>query len=513
MSSRPLRVLLVDDDDGYAAFVGRELAAAPVTLSRAGSIDSACRAIERERFDAILLDLGLPDSHGLATVSAMCDVAHDVPIVVLTSEQDDALAVQSVQRGADDYLSKETTDGRTIMRSLRYSLERGALRQSLRQREARFRALVENSYDAISLVDENYVILYDSRSVERVTGFLPEERLGRRVDEFLHPDDVAEIAERFRHSLEHPDAILHVEYRYLHKDGGYRWGQAIGVNRLKDPAVQAIVVNHRDITDRRAMEQKLRQSEEQLRQAQKMEAVGRLAGGVAHDFNNVLTAIFGYSDLLLEQFTLDDPRRADVQEIRRSAERAATLTRQLLAFSRKQVMQPRLLNLNEVIANVQGLLRRLVGEDIQVQTELEPTVAPVMADPGQVEQVLMNLAANARDAMPEGGRLDIATSNARVEGDRFDRPGLRPGDYVVLRVTDTGTGMPEHVRAHIFEPFFTTKEQGKGTGLGLATVYGIVKQSGGGIYAESGHGQGTTFVIYLPAQLSVPASEVGTPKA
>ena len=497
MSPRPLRVLLVDGDDEYAAYVGRELAPS-VALERVVSVKTARRALDGDRYDAILLDLSLPDSSGLATVATVCEAAYDVPIVVLTSEADDTMAVQAVQRGADDYLPKQTTDGTVLMRSLRYSLERAALRRSLRQREARFRALVENSYDAISLVDENFYIVYDSRAVERVTGFTPEERIGHRVDEFLHPDDVAAIAEQYRYCLTHPDEVLRFEFRYLHKDGVYRWGEAIGVNRLQDPTVQAVVVNHRDITDRRAMEQRLRQSEEQLRQAQKMEAVGRLAGGVAHDFNNVLTAIFGYSDLLLEQFTLDDPRRADVQEIRRSAERAATLTRQLLAFSRKQVMQPRLLNLNEVIANVQNLLRRLVGEDIQVQLELEPSLTPVMADPGQMEQVLMNLAANARDAMPEGGRLDISTATARVDAERFERPGLKPGHYATLVVHDTGTGMAEHVRTHIFEPFFTTKEQGKGTGLGLATVYGIVKQSGGGIYVDSGEGQGTTFIVYLP---------------
>jgi two-component system cell cycle sensor histidine kinase/response regulator CckA len=378
MPDRSLHVLLVDDDDEYGAFVGRELASAPVTLQRVVSIESACRALETQRFDAILLDLGLPDSDGLATVEAMGAAAHDVPIVVLTSELDEASAVQSVQRGADDYLSKDTTNGLLIMRSLRYSLERAALRR------------------------------------------------------------------------------------------------------------------------------RLRHSEEQLRQAQKMEAVGRLAGGVAHDFNNVLTAIFGYSDLLLEEFTLDDPRRADVQEIRRSAERAAALTRQLLAFSRKQVMQPRLLNLNDVIGNVQDLLRRLVGEDIQIQMDLQKELTAVMADSGQIEQVLMNLAANARDAMPEGGRLDISTANVHVESDNGDRPGLKPGHYALLSVHDTGTGMPDHVRAHIFEPFFTTKEQGKGTGLGLATVYGIVKQTGGGVYAESGEGQGTTFAIYLP----VPPAEI-----
>jgi two-component system cell cycle sensor histidine kinase/response regulator CckA len=372
MSERALRVLLVDDDDEYAEFVTREVHSAQIDLQRAVSIDEACNVLARERFDAVLLDLS--GSDGISTVDAMCHAAHGAAIVVLTSEQDDEIALQSMQRGADDYLSKKTTDAMLLRRSLRYSLERAALRQ------------------------------------------------------------------------------------------------------------------------------KLRQSEEALRQAQKMEAVGRLAGGVAHDFNNVLTAIFGYSDLLLEDLTLDDPRRADVQEIRRSAERAASLTRQLLAFSRKQVMQPRVLNLNDVIGNVQSLLRRLVGEDIQVHFNLQNDLRSVTADPGQIEQVLMNLAANARDAMPEGGQLEIATANEDVEGERGDRPGLKPGPYAMMMVRDSGSGMPEPVRAHIFEPFFTTKDQGQGTGLGLATVYGIVKQSLGGIYVDSAEGQGTTFAIYLPSR-------------
>jgi signal transduction histidine kinase len=245
--------------------------------------------------------------------------------------------------------------------------------------------------------------------------------------------------------------------------------------------------------------QESRRQEAELLQVQKMEAIGRLAGGVAHDFNNVLTAIFGYSDLLLEQFTDDDPRRADVQEIRRSAERAAALTRQLLAFSRKQLMQPRVLDLNEVIANLEKLLTRLIGEDITLMIRKQDDLWSVRADPGQMEQVLMNLAANARDAMPEGGGLTVETANVELDTPgNSNRPGLQPGAYVTMTVTDTGTGVPESIRSLMFEPFFTTKEQGKGTGLGLATVYGIVKQSGGSVYVDSEEGAGTRFVVYLP---------------
>ena len=262
--------------------------------------------------------------------------------------------------------------------------------------------------------------------------------------------------------------------------------------------IDLLVRSVRYARERLEWRREARRQEAELLQAQKMEAIGRLAGGVAHDFNNVLAAIFGYSDLLLEQFTDDDPRRADVQEIRRSAERAASLTRQLLAFSRKQIMQPRVLNLNEVVAALQKLLARLVGEDITFEVSGQKDLWPVRADPGQMEQVLMNLTANARDAMPEGGRLSIETANVEVQTDSPQRPGLQPGAYVMLTVTDNGSGVAEEVRQHMFEPFFTTKDQGKGTGLGLATVYGIIKQSGGSVYVESEEGAGTRFVIYLP---------------
>ena len=497
-----VHVLLIEDDDAYAGVLGAELLGSPLELRRAASLHGARHLLAAHAFDAILLDLALPDSDGIATVEAVQRLAPAIPIVVLTSAADDEMSVTSVQRGAQDYLLKHEVTGAALVRAVRYAIERAALRRRLHDSEARFRAMVENSYDAITLLDAGGRVLFDSRSVTRVLGFSPEERLGGRVANEVHPDDIERVRERFAYLLGHPDEILHVEYRFQHKDGSWRDGEAIGVNRLADPAINAIIVNHRDITERRVMEQALRRSELQLRQAQKMEAVGRLAGGVAHDFNNVLTAIFGYADLLLDQFTPDDPRRTDVLEIRHSADRAAALTKQLLAFSRKQVVQPRTLDLNRTVQSVEKLLGRLVSDDVEVELSLAPNLGEVLADPGSIEQVLMNLAANARDAMPEGGTLRVATRNEHVERELADRPGLAPGDYVVLAVSDNGAGISSEVREHIFEPFFTTKEPGKGTGLGLATVYAVVKQSGGTVYVESEEGQGTTFVIYLP-RLSV----------
>ena len=497
MVTAPMRVLLVEDDRDYAAMLQAELGGSVVELHVAGSLAAARAELERAPFDAVLLDLGLPDSSGLATFEALHAAVPETPMVILTSNSDDGLSALAIQRGAQDYLVKGEADVAVLVRAIRYARERSAFRQSMIDREARFRALVENSYDAVTLLTADLRVLYDSRSIESLCGYTPEERVGHPVARLLHPEDKPAVMTRLR-SLVETGKPASFHYRFKHRNGTWRWGEAVAANHLADPAIHAIVINHRDVTERKEVEEALRRSQEQLRQAQKMEAVGRLAGGIAHDFNNVLTAIFGYTDLLIDQFGMDDPRRSDVVEIRRSAERAASLTRQLLAFSRKQVMQPRLLNLNDVIRSVERLLQRLVGDDVVLHLDLERDIVTVRADPGQLEQVLMNLVANARDAMPEGGQLTLSTRNERAEATSPDRPGLVPALYAVLSVADTGTGVPIALREHVFEPFFTTKEQGKGTGLGLATVYGIVKQTGGGVYLESEEGQGTTFLVYLP---------------
>jgi signal transduction histidine kinase len=271
------------------------------------------------------------------------------------------------------------------------------------------------------------------------------------------------------------------------------------------PAIERELGEAQTRLARKAAEEALRQSEEQLRQSQKLEAVGRLAAGVAHDFNNILTVITGHAELLLSQLDAHDPRRKNAERVEKAASQAAGLTRQLLTFSRKQVVEPRVVDVNALILNLENMLRPLLGEDINFRVVPDPGAARIKADPGQIEQVIMNLAVNARDAMPKGGKLTVTTANVTLDKNRLaNLPGLSAGDYVMIAVADTGAGMSSEVKAHLFEPFFTTKPTGKGTGLGLATCFGIVKQNAGGIYVQSELDKGTTFKVYFPQVQSAP---------
>jgi two-component system, cell cycle sensor histidine kinase and response regulator CckA len=287
-------------------------------------------------------------------------------------------------------------------------------------------------------------------------------------------------------------------WKHTRKDGS-----SIDVEIISHPlrfaGRDAKLVLANDVTERRRAEEALHDTEEQLRQSQKLEGVGRLAGGIAHDFNNLLTVINGFSALAMRDLKPEDSLFANLQEIKKAGERATSLTRQLLAFSRRQVLQPKVLNLDTVVADMEKMLQRIIGENIDLRAVLEPTLGNVNADPGQIEQVLLNLVVNARDSMPDGGKLTIETDNVYLDEEYVkEHVGAQVGPHAMLAVTDTGHGMDHETIARIFEPFFTTKELGKGTGLGLSTVYGIVKQSGGNIWVYSEVGRGTTFKIYLP---------------
>jgi PAS domain S-box-containing protein len=369
--------------------------------------------------------------------------------------------------------------------------ERKRVERKLRQSEERYRVLVENAHDLIYTHDleGNYTSI--NKAIERVTGYTREEALGLNVAQLVAPE-YREKARRMTALKLAGEPFTSYELEVIAKDGRRVKVEVNSSLVVQDGVPVGVQGIARDVTERKELE-------EQLRQAQKIEAVGKLAGGIAHDFNNLLTIINGYGDLTLRRLHEEDPLRVNVEEMRKAGERAAGLTRQLLAFSRKQVLQPKVLDLNGVVTEMEKMLRRLIGEDIELRVALGPGLGSIKADPGQIEQVLLNLAVNARDAMPRGGKLTVSTENVYLdEGYAARHVAVVPGQYVMLAVSDTGTGMDEQTRARIFEPFFTTKEQGKGTGLGLSTIYGIVKQSGGYIWVDSAPGEGATFRIYLP---------------
>jgi PAS domain S-box-containing protein len=359
-------------------------------------------------------------------------------------------------------------------------------------REELFQLIGENAGDMIAVVDVNGNRLYNSPSYQKLLGYSAEELGSTSSFEQIHPDDRQKVAAAASEARESGSG-RNVDYRFRHKDG--RWlilESTASVAKNSKGEVEKLIIVNRDITERKRLES-------QLSRAQQLEAIGRLSGGIAHDFNNLLGVIIGYSEALQQRMSLDDPNREPIDEIRNAGERAAALTQQLLAFSRKQVLEPKILDLNAIVVEVEKMLRRLIGEDIRLTLALALHLGSVKADRSQIEQVLLNLAVNARDAMPSGGELILETANVTLdERAARSRPYLVPGRYVLLKVADTGCGMDAALQSRIFEPFFTTKEKGKGTGLGLATVYGVIKQSDGYILVESEVGKGTAFEIYLP---------------
>lgn len=371
--------------------------------------------------------------------------------------------------------------------------------------EARFQSIIENAVEGVSIVNSDGTRRYVSPSMGRLLGFEPQDLEGSKLFDILAPEDVQRAWEMFLEVRAAFGNTRTAEFRYIHKDKSSRVLAVTAKNLCDVPGVGGMVVNMRDVTTQRTLEH-------QLLQAQKMETIGQLAGGIAHDFNNLLTAISGRTEFLSHASNLEPGQREDVDEIRRATERAAGLTSQLLAFSRKQLLVPRVLSLNQVIADTEPLLRRLIGEDVRIEVVTRECVSNIVADSGQLGQVLLNLALNARDAMPSGGVLTIETSNGRPAATGDTPNGEANDDYVMLRVADTGEGMDDHTKAHLFEPFFTTKPKGKGTGLGLSTVYGVVKQSNAVISVDSAPQRGTEFRIYFPSTDQPVSAKVDGPQ-
>ncbi len=514
------KILLIEDDPDDAGLIAKYLTSGigqNFSIDTVGTLKEAVDSVKKNEFDAILLDLNLPDSKGLATFQKLKETVLNMPILLLTATEDDRLAVAAVEKGAQDYLYKNELTGPILSRAICYAIQRQRMMiadfaeckraiSELQNSEERFREMAENIREVFWMRDvEKNQMIYISPGYEEVWGRTCESLYASPNiwAEALFPEDRDRVLKNA--TSKQVAGEYNEEYRIVRPDGTIRWiwDRAFPIKNTLGQVYRVVGIAE-DMTEEMEAKEKLRKEqmgrkklEEQLYQSQKMEAIGGLAGGIAHDFNNILNVILGYSDMLAKDAIDGTVCKDDIEEIRKAGKRAASLTQQLLAFSRRQALQPRTFMLNEELEDLGKMLIRLMGENISLSTTLAPDLGFIYADQGQIQQVIMNLAINARDAMPKGGTFSIETKNVKIED--FSYSGiLPPNDYVRLKVKDTGVGMSAEIQPHIFEPFFTTKEKGKGTGLGLSMAYGVIKQSQGFIFVESAVREGATFTIYLP---------------
>ncbi len=526
MKDKPV-ILVVDDEPQNIELLEAYLVPQGYEIVKAANGEEALGKLSDNQIDLILLDVMMPGMDGFeVTRRVRQDNTHRlIPIILVTVLREAEDRVRGIEAGCDDFISypfdkmELLARVRSLLQIKAYNDLMSNYRKELESEVTRRTAELEHAFifqqrliDALPVPvfykDLEGKYLGCNSSFEKFFGQKREQVSGKSVYE-LSPKEFADIYhEKDRALLQNPGIQIY-ESVVKDTDGVVHnviFHKATFLNM--DGSVGGLIGAILDITDRKRMEEENAALQDQLRQSQKVEAIGQLAGGIAHDFNNLLTVIQGNSQLSLMDLQEGDPLKANIEEIQEAAKRAADLTRQLLAFSRKQILEMRVLDLNQVLQRLDKMLRRVIGEDIHLTMFLPESIWKVKADPGQIEQVIVNLAVNARDAMPEGGKLTIETANVELDEEYAKRHiAVQPGRYVMLSMSDTGVGMTPEVRERIFEPFFTTKEKGKGTGLGLSTVYGIVKQSGGNVWVYSEPGQGTTFKIYLP-QVDEPLEEL-----
>jgi two-component system cell cycle sensor histidine kinase/response regulator CckA len=626
MPQDPLRILILEDVPMDAELVEYELerASIPFQSRRVDSRDGFLQELDQFRPDVILSDYTLPRFDGMTALALARQRVPSIPFLIVTGSVNEETAVGCMKAGATDYLLKSNLAriGPAIQAALereRAHAEKVQAESALAASERRFRSLVQNSSDLVTIVAPDGAILYASDSAQRIVGYLPSELVGTSLLDYVNGADVEPVQGLLQSGNGKPSVAGPIEFCLRRADGTPVWLEAVGTNLLTDATIRGIVLNARDVSERKRADRALRESEERyrdlfdnasdlvcmaapdgallyvnkawqegtgygeeeigrmqlldivhpdsrshyraviervlagerldhvelmfvrqsgapvtvegnlsctfkdgrpsvvrgiyrditerkrveehLRRAERMQAAGKLAGGVAHEVNNMMTGVIGFSEFVLRSFESDDPRRSDVEEVIRAGTRAADVTRQLLAFTRQQFLRPQIVEINAVVREMEKMLRRSVGEDKQLELRLSPNAGQIRADRGQLEQVLINLVLNARDAITGHGRVSIETGNSEWDSAYAERHGgvdIPLGRYVMLAVSDTGCGMNAEVQARIFEPFFTTKAIGQGTGLGLSTVYGIVKQSGGFVWVYSEPGEGSVFKVYLP---------------